>query len=149
MIVRQIVVALLLGVAGRAHAQLDISAVPVSVRQAWAAKYSGPVVWRPAPGATYDAAFTVRGVPTVAHYAAGGQLVETRVTIGAVDMPSPVRAAVTRELKWYQLRDAWRVDVAGGGMQYQVEADSAGQVATLRFTADGRFLTRSSRARHN
>jgi hypothetical protein len=120
-------------------------ASPAAV-QALHAKYPGvaPVRWKVAGKSGYVAEFTGNGRNIQAMFAAAGTWLESAVEIGAIELPAPVRTAVIRQFAGYQFADTRRVDRATPPLLlYQVRLERPGDIATVRYQADGTIYFRN------
>ena len=126
-----------LSLAARAQL-LKPAQVPAAAVAAFKAKF--PAVktntWEK-EGDKYEAGFKMNGNTMSALITPAGALVETETDMPPAKLPAPVRAALARDYKAYQVTEAATLLSADGKTTYEAEVSKGGKHQDVVFNADG------------
>src|SRR2546421_4552115 len=91
--------------AGAAAQQLTADRVPSNVRQAYQTKFPGTrkVEWKLKNDGNYEAEFRLKRAEIAAKFDTRARWLETETTIPRNDLPSGVRAAITKDFAGYRI----------------------------------------------
>ncbi len=122
-----------------AHAQLLKPAqVPAAARATFKAKFPAVTTntWEK-EGDKYEAGFKQHGSTMSALLTPAGELVETETDMSPAQLPAPVRTALARDYKAYQIKEAATIVRADGSTVYEAEVSKGGKAQDVLFTAAG------------
>lgn len=126
--------------AGTAHAQkMTAAQVPAAAQATFKAKFPAvkTVTWEK-EGDALEAGFKQNGKTMSAVITPAGVLQETETDMKAAELPAAVRAALARDYKAYQVKEAATIVKADGSTVYEAEVSKGGESMDVLFTADGK-----------
>lgn len=111
-------------------------AVPQSVKEAFAAKFSGATATWEKEGTGYEATFYSNGHEMSAVFEANGNLTESEMEIEPSELPKAVVEFIKANYKKSAVKEAAKITKASGEINYEARVNGK----DLIFDADGKFL---------